>query len=285
MLTKFSLTLFRIACRFTLLFLLLPPVVQPLGAQPPTTGIDGKSNFTAKLINIEGATNEIFRYTTTLHNGDSKSKVFELKAQLPAGWMISYKVDGSAVTSIAMDAGKTQDIFIEINSTSTADPGKYKIPVKAVSTVDTLVLNLEAAVKGSYGLTLTTPTGRLSEEVTSGSHKDIKLVVKNSGTLPLNNIDLSSQLPSNWEASFEPQTITSLAPGKSQELTAKLKIPDKTVAGDYAATFTAANPNGNSPAAFRIIVKTSLLSGWIGILVILLSIGLVYALIRKYGRR
>ncbi|RDC54364.1 hypothetical protein DU508_21825 [Pedobacter chinensis] len=78
------------------------------------------------LINIEGATNEVFRYTTTLHNGDSKSKIFELKAQLPAGWMISYKVDGSAVISVAMDAGKIQDIFIEINSTSTADPHKYK---------------------------------------------------------------------------------------------------------------------------------------------------------------
>jgi uncharacterized membrane protein len=147
------------------------------------------------------------------------------------------------------------------------------------------VLNLEAVVKGSYGLTLTTPTGRLSEELTSGSHLDIQLVVKNSGTLPLSDIDLSSQLPANWEASFEPSKISRLEPGKSQELKARLKVPDKTIAGDYAATFTASNANGNAPAVFRMIVKTSLLSGWIGIMVILLSIGLVYYLIRKYGRR
>lgn len=285
MLTKISLTRFCAMRRFTLLFLCLLSAGQLLKAQMPATGIDGKSSFTAKLMNIEGATNEVFRYTTTLHNGDSKAKVVELKAELPIGWMISYKVDGSQVTSVAMDAGKTQDIFIEINAAANADPNKYKIPVKAVSPLDTLVLNLEAVVKGSYGLTLTTPTGRLSEELTSGSHLDIQLVVKNSGTLPLNDIDLSSQLPANWEASFEPQKITRLEPGKSQELKLRLKVPDKTIAGDYAATFTASNPNGNSPAVFRLIVKTSVLSGWIGIMVILLSIGLVYYLIRKYGRR
>lgn len=285
MLTKISLTHFRALRKFTLLFFLFLTAVQFVSAQIPVAGIDGKSNFKAKLMNIEAATNEVFRYTTTLHNGDSKSKVVELKAQLPVGWMISYKVDGSSVTSVAMDAGKTQDIFIEINSTAAADPGKYKIPVKAVSSFDTLTLNLEAVVKGSYGITLTTPTGRLSDEVTAGSHLDVQLVIKNSGTLPLNDISFSSQLPANWEASFEPQKITRLEPGKSQELKVKLKVPDKTIAGDYAATFTASNSNGNSPVAFRIIVKTSLLSGWIGIMVILLSIGLVYILIRKYGRR
>jgi uncharacterized membrane protein len=285
MLTKLLHTHFCALRKFTLLFLCLLSTAQLLKAQTPVTGIDGKSSFTAKLMNIEAATNEIFRYNTTLHNGDGKSKVVELKAELPIGWMISYKVDGSQVTSVAMDAGKTQDISIEINAAANAAPDKYKIPVKAVSALDTLVLNLEAVVKGSYGLTLTTPTGRLSEELTSGSHLDIQLVVKNSGTLPLSDIDLSSQLPANWEASFEPSKISRLEPGKSQELKARLKVPDKTIAGDYAATFTASNANGNAPAVFRMIVKTSLLSGWIGIMVILLSIGLVYYLIRKYGRR
>lgn len=285
MLTKFSLTHFCDIRKFQSLLFVSLLATQSLSAQTSASGANGKSSFTAKLMNIEGATNEVFRYNTTLHNGDSKSKIVELKAQLPTGWMISYKVDGSPVTSIAMDPGKTQDIYIEINTTPTADPNKYKIPIKAMSPVDTLVLNLEAVVKGSYGITLSTPTGRLSEEVTSGSHTDIQLVVKNSGTLPLSEIDLSSQLPPNWEASFEPQKISNLAPGKSQDVKAKLKVPDKTIAGDYAATFTATNPNGNSPAAFRVIVKTSLLSGWIGILVILCSIALVYYLIRKYGRR
>lgn len=253
-------------------------------AQQPT-GIDGKSTFTARLMNIEAAANETFRYNTSLHNGAAEQRIYELKADLPIGWMIAYKVEGSQVTSLNLEAGKTQDISIEINATSSTKPDKYKIPIKAISNTDTLLLNLEAVVKGSYSIELTTPSGRLSDEITSGSHKEIQLTVKNSGTLPLNEVELSAQAPSKWEATFEPSKIKELEPGKTVDVTATLKVPDKTIAGDYVTTFSVKNANANAQVTFRMIVKTSILSGWIGILVILIAIGLVYYLIRKYGRR
>jgi uncharacterized membrane protein len=236
-------------------------------------------------MNIEAATNETFRYNATLHNGSAKTVVYDLTTAMPEGWMIAYKVDGNRVTSLNLDGAKTQDISIEINAAINAKPDKYKIRVKASSAIDTLALDLEAVVKGSYSLELTTPTGRLSDEVTSGSQREIHLVAKNTGTLPLNDIELSSQLPSKWECNFEPAKIQQLDAGKTVDIIAKLNVPDKTIAGDYASTFTIRNANSNAQAAFRIIVKTSLLSGWLGILVILLAAGLVYYLIRKYGRR
>lgn len=285
MLAKFSITQPCTRFKSLLLFPIFYLTHLALHAQSLTTGIDGQSGFTAKLINIEAATNETFRYNTSLHNGSGKLTVFEFKTNLPIGWLISYKVDGSQVTSLNMDPGTTRDVSIEVNAAANTKPGKYKLPVKAISNGDSLSLNLEAVVKGSYGITLTTPTGKLSEELSSGSHKDIHLEIKNSGTLPLNDIDFSSQLPTKWEASFEPSKIKQLEPGKILEVIAKIKVPDKTIAGDYAATFTATNSNGNSQVAFRMVVTTSLLSGWIGILVILLAISLVYYLIRKYGRR
>ena len=62
-------------------------------AQQPPSG--AKSAFTAKLMNIEAASNEIFRYTTTLHNGSASAKVYELKPDLPAGWMIARLIAGT----------------------------------------------------------------------------------------------------------------------------------------------------------------------------------------------
>lgn len=248
----------------------------------PTTA---EADFQVRLMNIEAASNEVFRYNATLRNSGTSPTVYELKADLPPGWLVTYRVDGSQVTSLSLDPGLTKDISIEINASLTAEPKKYKIPIKAVAEGKTLDLNLEAVVKGSYELELTTATGRLSDEVLSGSSKEIVLVVKNTGTLPLNNVDFSSQLPSRWEATFEPSNIEQLEAGKSVDVKAKLTVPDKTIAGDYAAKFTAKNENKQSEAAFRIIVKTSLLSGWIGIVIILLAVGLIYLLIRKYGRR
>ncbi|HEX8018618.1 NEW3 domain-containing protein [Mucilaginibacter sp.] len=253
--------------------------------QQPVAWPAGKSGFVAKLMNIEAATSETFRYSTTLHNGSGGARVYELKADLPAGWTISYKVDGIQVSSINMDAGKTQDIVIEINSPAAAEPKKYPIPVNAIAGTETLILNLEAVVKGSYSMALSTPTGRLSDEVTSGSKKELLLTVSNTGTLPLNDLQVSSQLPSGWEATFEPSNVKQLSAGKTADIKATVKVPDKTIAGDYAASFTASNTNANSQIAFRLLVKTSLLSGWIGVAVILLAVGIVYYLIRKYGRR
>jgi uncharacterized membrane protein len=79
--------------------------------------------------------------------------------------------------------------------------------------------------------------------------------------------------------------VERLDPGKTVEIKATLNVPDKTIAGDYITTFTVKNNYANADTTFRMAVKTSLLSGWLGILVILLALGIVYYLIRKYGRR
>lgn len=241
-------------------------------------------SFTPRLVNLEAASNETFRYNASLQN-NAKEHVYELSADLPNGWLISFRTEGSQVTSVRMEPNKFQDISIEINPSYSAKPDKYTIPVRAISPDDTLSFTLEAVVKGSYQIELTTPTGRLSEEVVAGSSKSLQLVLKNSGTLPLNDVDLTSQLPTQWECKFEPANFKQLEPGKSVDVTATIQVPEKTLAGDYMAKLNAKNANSHSEVSFRIVVKTSLLSGWIGMLVILLAVALVYYLIRKYGRR
>lgn len=241
--------------------------------------------FTVRLMNIEAATNTTFTYNARLHNSAPVSRIYQLSANVPPGWNISFKVEGVQVTSLNMDSGKIQDINIDINPAMETKPGKYNIPVLALTGTDSSRLNLEAVVKGAYGLTLTTPSGRLSDEVTEGRAKEIHLLVRNTGTLNLDNVDLSAQAPPQWEATFAPSTITRLEPGADKEVVATLRVPDKTIAGDYVTTFAAKNTNTSSNAAFRMTVQTSVLTGWLGIAVILLALGVVYYLIRKYGRR
>ncbi len=242
-------------------------------------------NFTVRLMNIEAAANETFRYSATLHNPGNTPMIYELSADAPAGWMVGFRVQGMPVTALNITGTKSEELSVEMNPSPNVKPGKYKIPVRAISSHDTLSLELEAVVKGSYTVTLTTPTGRLSDELTSGSHQEIHLTVKNSGTLPLKELELSSQLPPQWTCTFEPAKLQQLNPDASQEVIAKISVPDKTIAGDYAATFNVKSKESAAQAAFRITVKTSLLAGWLGVLVILVAVGLVWYLIRKYGRR
>jgi uncharacterized membrane protein len=246
---------------------------------------NNSSSFTSRLINLEATAKETFRFNASLNNGRPRSGIYELRAAVPDGWNTVFRVDGMQITTFRLDSNKTQEISIEITPGPEVKPGKYPIPVTATSERDTLTLNLEAVVKGSYSLELTTPTGLLSDEITEGSRKPIHLTLKNAGTLPLDGLEMAGQSPSKWDVTFEPSKIERLDPGKTMDVTANLHVPDKTIAGDYVTTFTAKNNSANANAAFRMTVTTSWLAGWVGVLVILMAIGIIYYLIRKYGRR
>jgi uncharacterized membrane protein len=247
--------------------------------------IQKQSAFTARLVSLESTADKPFRYSASLHNGSGESRIFDLVALAPEGWISTFKVQGSEVPSVRIDSAQTQEISLELNPSPTVKPGKYTIPVVAVSPGDTLRLELNAVVKGNYDVELTTPTGRLSDDVTEGTSKVIQLTVVNTGSLPLDGLQLSAEAPLKWTATFEPSKLERLEPGKTQDVKATLTVPDKTIAGDYVTKFTVRNNSANADATFRMTVTTSLLSGWIGILIILLALGIVYYLIRKYGRR
>ena len=244
-----------------------------------------KSSFTARLMNIEETSKQPFRYSASLHNGTDQAQTYQLEALLPDGWDITFQAEGSEVASLRVDSGKTENISLEINASPVVKPGTYNIPVTAFSAGDTLSLELEAVVKGTYDVELSTPTGLLSDDVTEGTSKVLQLTVKNTGTLPLEGLQLSDESPVKWTVTFNPSKVDKLDPGKTQEINATLNVPDKTIAGDYVTKLTVRNSFVNANTTFRMTVTTSLLSGWIGILVILLALGLVYYLIRKYGRR
>lgn len=244
-----------------------------------------ESPFKARLINLEGSVSDPFRFQTTLKNTSAESKIYELQAELPEGWRASFSVMGSRVTAVKVEPSLEQEISFEVFPSASAEPGKYDITLKAVAPSETHALKLQADITGSYDLELTTPDGRVSNEVISGSTKQFTLTIKNSGTLPLKELELSAQLPSKWEASFDPKEIEQVEPGSSKEIQVNLDVPEKMIAGDYIAKFTVKNADKEAEVSYRLTVKTSILSGWLGILVIVLALGLVYYLIRKYGRR
>ena len=242
-------------------------------------------NFKVRLINIEAPATDVFRYNGTLSNNSNQEKVYNLQSTLPPGWSIAYKTEGTQVTSINLDPNSSKDISIEITPSYTADVKKHIIPIAAISKTDTTTINLESVIKGTYKMEISTQNQILSGDATTGSSKEIFLTIKNTGTLPLEKIELKTQLPSKWESNFDSDNIDRLEPGKSKDIRVTIKVPEKTIAGDYMVSISAKNSNQDAQLSYRLEVKTSLLTGWIGISLIIIAIGFIYALIRKYGRR
>ena len=132
---------------------------------------------------------------------------------------------------------------------------------------------------------LTTPRGLLSSDITAGDVKRIELMVKNNGSAELKDIALSASKPVDWEVTFDPAKIVKLGAGQSTNVVATVKASKKALPGDYVTKMEAKTPEVNATVDFRISVKTPMIWGWVGVFIIVVVLGGVYYLFRKYGRR
>ena len=259
------------------------------GSLPLTVVVDEqgtfKSEFNTDQANMEGAANSTFTFNATLRNPASEEQVYGLRAQMPQGWNAVFRANGKQVSSVKVNPGQTQNVTIELDPPDQLSAGKYKIPVVASTSSTTSNLELEVVITGSYNLELTTPTGRLSTSITAGGNKKVALLVKNTGSAPLKDVKLTASAPVDWTVEFQPAKIDVIAPGQHAQVVATIEASRKAVAGDYVTNLEAKTPEKTAMASLRVSVRTPLLWGWLGILVILGALGGVYYLFRKFGRR
>ena len=244
-----------------------------------------KTELTTEQPNMEGHSDSSFQFTANLRNRTAEKQLYSLTAGAPQGWDVQFQVDAKSVTSVSVEPNTTKDIDITVKPPEGVKQGSYKIPVKAATTSTSASIDFEVVITGTYDVELSTPTGLLSTDVTAGGERNLTLTVTNTGSADLRDLSLSANTPVDWEVTFEPKQITKLEAGKSAEVTATIKADEQAIAGDYVVNMKASSPEASSEASFRVAVKTSMLWGWLGVLIILGVIGGVYYLFRTYGRR
>ena len=244
-----------------------------------------QTEFTTDQPNMQGNSKSTFTFSATLKNQTADQQLYALMANAPRGWNVVFKPNYKQATSAQVEANATENISIDINPAANVQAGTYKIPVRATTSSTSADIELEVVVTGSYDIELTTPRGLLSAEITAGDMKRIDLVVRNNGSAELKDVQLTASKPVDWEVTFEPSKIEKLTAGGTTNVTATIKASGKALPGDYVTKMTAKTPEVNTTAEFRISVHTPMVYGWLGILIIMLVLGGVYYLFRKYGRR
>jgi uncharacterized membrane protein len=259
-----------------------------LGSLPLSINISEKgtyeTEFTTDQPNMVGHSSSTFYYRAKLNNRTAELQLYALMADAPRGWNITFKSNGKRVNSVEIQANSIQEINIDINPPSQIEAGKYKIPVSAVTNSTSAKIDLEVVITGTYSMELTTPTGLLSSNITAGEEKKIELVVRNTGSSQLSDIELNALSPAKWSVQFNPKKINNLQPGSETQVYATIKADKNAIPGDYLTNMEARTPEVTTKASLRIAVKTPMLWGWVGVLIILGALGGVYYLFRKYGR-
>jgi len=244
-----------------------------------------RTEFTTEQANMQGSSKANFTFRAKLENLTGESQLYSLQSNTQQGWNVAFKPGNQPATSVEIEPTSSKNIIIEITPPQNVSAGTYSIPVRAINNITSAELELEVVISGTFEITLTTPTGLVSTKVTAGNEKKLDLVVANTGSAVLSDIELGATKPPNWEISFEPEKVARIEPGGQVSVIAVIKPDKKAIAGDYAAKMAAKSPEAISQLAFRISVKTPMVWGWIGILLIILSLGSIYFLVRKYGRR
>ena len=249
-------------------------------------GKNGTANatFSSSQTNMQGAATSTFTFNASLYNASAQQVVYALQGKVQPGWGLVFKAEGKEVSSVNIDAYQKKDITIEITPPEGIAKGTYKIPVQAVGAASS-ELTFDVVVTGSYKLQLTTSNAKLNTDATSGVFNTVELILKNTGSSDLHGINLSVDNLSDWEVIFEPTRINTLKAGEVAKVNAKIKPSSKAVAGDYMLNIQAKNNDTSSKMEMRVTVETSILRGWIGMLLIVAAVGLIYYLIKRYGRR
>lgn len=244
-----------------------------------------RSALTSEQPNMEGHSDATFSYTAEIRNSTAEEQTYSLSHGAGEGWGVQFKADGNNVTSVTVEPNGSKNITVDVTPPTNVKAETYEIPISASTNSTSSELVLEAVITGSYGISLSTPEGKLSTDITAGGTETVNLVIENTGTADLTDISLSAETPPNWESTFEQESIATLKAGESQTVQASLTAPDEAIAGDYVTTFSAETAETSSDANFRVSVEISTWWGIIGVVIILGVLGGLYYIIRKFGRR
>ena len=252
-----------------------------------TTEEVGTSNFEAQYPEQEGSASTSFSFDATIVNNSASEQTYTFSSDAPSGWTVTYQPSGEStqVASLTVGARSSQGVTINVTPPTGVTAGTYDISCSAVSANDTLSTDLSVVITGSYSLDISTPSGLLSADTKAGKDTTLTLTLTNNSNTDLQNINLTSSTPDDWNLEFSESTIDLLEAGATKEITATMTASEEALSGDYVVTVTASNSETSDSAEFRISVKTSTLWGVVGVVLILVVAGGLVWVFRKYGRR
>jgi uncharacterized membrane protein len=258
------------------------PMTLTIGQEAPA-----KLTVKTKLPSLMGTPKSSFEYTLSVSNESGKDLTVALAAQAPGNFQTSFTEGYSSneISSIPIEAGASKDIKIKVTPPADVKAGDYPVLVKVSAEGAVADQKVVLQVSGQGKLTLTTKDGRLSGEAQVGKSSEYMLTVGNDGTAPIENVEMSGSVPTDWKVEFVPKEIASVAPNEKKEVKVTVTPSDKAIAGDYVASFRAGGRGDSKSADFRITVTTSTLWGIVGVGVIAVALLVLLGAVARFGRR
>jgi uncharacterized membrane protein len=237
---------------------------------------------------LRGQTDATFEFSLDVANLSENDRTFNLAAQAPEKWEVSFKpgYEAKQISSIRIRGGGNQTVAVSLTPPRDTTSGEYPILVRISSGESKADVPLRVVLTGIYKLDAATPSGLLSSEAVTGQPTTVSLLVKNTGSAPNRNISLSSFKPENWKVEFKPEKIETLEPNAIKQIEATITPATTALVGDYSVGLMVDGEKGSSKTVeMRVTVRAPTAWGWFGVGLIALAIGGMGGLFVWLGRR
>lgn len=245
----------------------------------------GSGTFAADYPEQQGAIGSSFSFDGLITNNRGVDQDYTLTYDAPEDWTVTFTVDDTQVTSATVTGEDDKEVTIAVTPNAGVEAGTYTVSCTAASEYETLTTDLTVEVTGSYGVSLSTDDGLLSFDAYSNDGTNVTLKIENTGSIDLENLELSGSASSNWDVTFSEDTIESLAAGESTTVTMTVTPDGDAITGDYSMTVDLENDDVSDDLEFRVTVKTRTSWGVAAIAIIVVLLACLALIFKKFGRR
>lgn len=240
-----------------------------------------------ELPGLKGTSRSTFSYKIQVKNEGAEDALFNLSATVPEGFQTRFKqgYGSEEITGVPVEAGSTANVTMEVVPARSASAGRYPITFQASSGAMSASTDLSLEITGEPQLSIIGPQERLSGEAVAGKASSFTFTLTNSGTAPVEGLELSSTPPSGWKVAFEPEQIDMLAPNSTRDVNVTITPSERAVTGDYMVNLRANGGGVSQSVQFRTTVRASTLWGMAGLGVIAVAVGVLGTAVTRYGRR
>jgi|AGTN01.2.fsa_nt_gi Predicted membrane protein len=260
-----------------------------LGLSVTITSVNSSVSVSAQVSTVIGSIGGSADYTLFLENVQSQDNGYSLSVTgLPDGWYYKFKESAQSTGELAeviVPASSTKSLILEITPLLSAEEGDYNFTA-VVTTPDgnEITKNLTLRLKGSIGMSAASDTNRY--DASPGQAFSIPIYVTNSGKgQALTDVHLEVSAPSGWTVTTSPEQYNSIKAGETQLFTVSVVPPANIVASLYELDINVVSDQQQTTKVYQINVTTSSIIPYVGGVIVLMIVGGLFVMYRRYGRR
>ena len=236
---------------------------------------------------LRGSPDSDFEFSVEIHNETDKDDMFNLRAEKPKGWDVSFKpaYENKYIASLQIKSNLSQSVDVQVKPPPKAEIGEHAVKVFAQSSKGEAEIELKVILTGTHQIQCGTVGGILSLTASKGKKANISMYVTNKGSAPQRGISFTSFKPENWKVEFDPEEIEAIEPGDFKQVEVTITPANEALVGDYSVAVSAQGDQASDDIEFRIQVKAASTWGWIGVGIIIVVIVGLSVTFKRLGRR